>query len=81
MAETPHFLDTSGLNCPLPVLKARKVLKSLKEGERLRIIATDPASVIDFRHFCHVSGYLLEKETKTDTEFEYIIVKTAIAAP
>lgn len=76
MAETPHFLDTKGLSCPLPVLKAKKAMKSLKEGERLKVHATDPASIIDFRHFCDVSGYLLEKHSETAGLFEYIILKT-----
>ncbi|MCC3305459.1 sulfurtransferase TusA family protein [Sneathiella sp. HT1-7] len=77
MAEIPHFLDTTGLNCPLPVLKAKKAMKALKEGERLKVHATDPASTIDFRHFCDVSGYLLENTSETDGLFEYIIVKSA----
>lgn len=76
MAETPHFLDTTGLNCPLPVLKAKKAMKTLKDGERLKVHATDPASTIDFRHYCAVSGYLLESMRETDGLFEYVIVKT-----
>jgi tRNA 2-thiouridine synthesizing protein A len=76
MAETIHFLDTSGLSCPLPVLKAKKAMKALDGGEALTVIATDPASVIDFRHFCHVTGYLLEKHTEKDGIFEYVIRKT-----
>jgi tRNA 2-thiouridine synthesizing protein A len=76
MADEPHFLDTTGLNCPLPVLKAKKAMKTLKDGERLKVHATDPASTIDFRHYCAVSGYLLETMRETDGLFEYIIVKT-----
>ncbi|MCF8468868.1 MAG: sulfurtransferase TusA family protein [Sneathiella sp.] len=75
MADNLHFLDTTGLSCPLPVLKAKKAIKALSEGEALTVIATDPASVIDFRHFCNVTGYLLEKHTETEGLFEYVIRK------
>ena len=49
-------LDTSGLKCPLPVLKARKVLIAMKPGERLMVTATDPLSAIDMPHFASESG-------------------------
>ncbi|WP_334127685.1 sulfurtransferase TusA family protein [Sneathiella sp.] len=75
MTDKLHFLDTSGLQCPLPVLRAKKTMVALGRGERLHVVATDPASVIDFRHFCHVSGYRLEKMTEGDGTFEYIIEK------
>lgn len=56
-------LDTSGLKCPLPVLKAKKALKSMTPGAILRVIATDPGSVRDFAHFCDATGdSLLESE-------------------
>ena len=45
-------LDTCGLLCPLPVLKARKRLQAMVPGENLRILADDPAARIDFPHFC-----------------------------
>ena len=50
-------LDTIGLLCPLPVLKARKQLISMKNGEVLRMLADDPASVIDVPHFCVEAGH------------------------
>jgi tRNA 2-thiouridine synthesizing protein A len=53
MAET---LDVRGLRCPLPVLRARKALQGLEPGSVLTVLATDPASVIDFPHFCHQAG-------------------------
>lgn len=52
-------LDVRGLACPLPVLKARKVLKSLAPGATLAVHATDPASVVDFRHFCETTSFEL----------------------
>jgi tRNA 2-thiouridine synthesizing protein A len=52
-------LDTVGLLCPLPVLKARKRLKSMEKGEILRLLASDPAALIDVPHFCAESGHAL----------------------
>lgn len=52
-------LDASGLLCPLPVLKARKRLKGMAPGAVLRLIATDPAAVVDVPHFCRESGHEL----------------------
>lgn len=52
-------LDAQGLLCPLPVLKARKRLKGMPAGAVLRVLATDPAAVIDIPHFCHESGHEL----------------------
>ena len=54
MAE--HLLDAKGLNCPLPILKAKKMLKDVPTGETLRILATDPGSVADFAAFCRTTG-------------------------
>jgi tRNA 2-thiouridine synthesizing protein A len=54
-----HEVDAAGLLCPLPVLKARKRLESLKSGETLKLVATDPASVIDVPHFCSEQGHTL----------------------
>jgi len=52
-------LDVRGLMCPLPVLKARKALKRLAPGTTLAVLATDPASVIDFKHFCETTPFEL----------------------
>ena len=68
-------LDAIGLLCPLPVLKARKRLKALQSGQVLRILADDPAAIIDIPHFCQEAGYKLlaaETEGKTQT---YLIEK------
>ncbi len=54
MAE--HVLNAEGLNCPLPILKAKKMLKSVPVGEVLSIRATDPGSVADFAAFCRQTG-------------------------
>jgi tRNA 2-thiouridine synthesizing protein A len=50
-------LDTSGLKCPLPVLKARKVLLAMRHGERLMVTATDPLSAIGMPHFAAEAGH------------------------
>lgn len=52
-------LDARGLLCPLPVLKARKRLSALAPGQVLRMLATDPAAVIDVPHFCAEAGHAL----------------------
>lgn len=53
------YLDAKGLQCPLPVLKARKRLKGMPAGAVLVVEATDPMSEIDFQHFCHTEGHEL----------------------
>lgn len=52
-------LDACGLLCPLPVLKARKRLMSMQPGAVLRLVATDPAAVVDVPHFCSEAGHAL----------------------
>lgn len=71
-----HELDVKGLQCPLPVLKASKRLKSLKCGEILKILATDPASQIDFAHYCNESGNELIWQNQDAGLFTFIIRKT-----
>jgi tRNA 2-thiouridine synthesizing protein A len=55
MGET--LLDLKGLNCPLPVLRANRALRSLAPGEKLRVLATDRASISDFRAYCRETGH------------------------
>ena len=52
-------LDTTGLLCPLPVLKLQKMIKSIKEKERIKLITDDPAAVVDVPHFCDQHGHNL----------------------
>ncbi len=49
-------LDTKGLKCPLPVLKARRAMKELAAGDVLEVLATDPGALKDFRAFCETTG-------------------------
>ncbi len=60
------LLDVRGLNCPLPVLKARKALRSVAPGAVLTVLATDPAAAIDFRHFCETGPYELVSAGEKD---------------
>jgi tRNA 2-thiouridine synthesizing protein A len=66
-------LDAVGLLCPLPVLKARKRLKVLQKDQVLRVLADDPAAVIDFPHFCNEQGHvLLDISADSDVNVYYI---------
>ena len=66
-------LDASGLLCPLPVLKARKRLKGMAPGAVLRLIATDPAAVVDVPHFCREAGHTLIATEEGDDTRVYLI--------
>ena len=57
-------LDAKGLNCPLPILKAKKALKEVPSGGTLEILATDPGSVADFQAFCRQTGNELVEHTQ-----------------
>ena len=60
-------IDTTGLRCPLPVLKVRKNLPILKDTEIALIIADDPLAEIDLRHFCSVKSYEIKKISSNET--------------
>ncbi len=66
-------LDTSGLMCPLPVLKAKKAMAQLAPGQVLEIIATDPGSVADFDVFCQVQGHRLLRSDADGATFRFEI--------
>lgn len=68
-------LDTRGLACPLPLLKAKQALNRLQTGEQLRVLATDPGSQRDFRVFAEQSGHLLLASETRDDEFIYLLQK------
>jgi tRNA 2-thiouridine synthesizing protein A len=69
-------LDAKGLLCPLPVLKARKALKALAEGDTLEVLATDPGAVKDFVAFCRTTGHELAESTEESGTFRFLIRKT-----
>ena len=66
-------LDTRGMNCPLPILKAKKVLAEMRSGEVLKVVATDPGSMRDFQAFARQTGNeLVEQESSAD-EFVHFL--------
>ena len=73
---TTTTLDTKGMNCPLPILKAKKALKDLAAGDILEVIATDPGSVKDFDSFCRTTGNeLMESGAGDDGVYTFMIKK------
>lgn len=70
-----HEIDAVGLLCPLPVLKARKRLKSMAHGQVLKLIADDPAAVIDVPHFCNEQGYELIDVQRCDAANRQYFIK------
>ena len=70
-------LDAKGLNCPLPILKAKKSLKELSDGQTLEILATDPGSIKDFEAFCRTTGNEL-LESGQDGEVYRFIIKRVV---
>lgn len=68
-------LDATGLKCPLPVLKARKVMKSLKPDDVLAIRTTDPGSPADLQAFCAAQGHSMDISEARDEEFYFEIRK------
>lgn len=68
-------LDTKGLKCPLPVLRARKAMKDVPPGGLLQVLATDPGAVGDFTHFCEAAGHELVESKEEDGVFTFLIRK------
>jgi tRNA 2-thiouridine synthesizing protein A len=69
-------LDAKGLNCPLPILRAKKAIAALTAGQVLKIIATDPGSVKDFEAFCKQTGNTLLSSAEAGGAFEFMIKKS-----
>ena len=76
-----HTLDAKGLNCPLPILKARKALKEVPADGILEILATDPGSVADFEAFCRQTGNELLEHSEDDGVSRFLIQKAACFKP
>ena len=68
-----HMLDTSGLKCPLPVIRARKLIRSLPSGTFLKIVCTDPLAEIDIPHLAHSDGHRLALKGRDDEQFWYVL--------
>lgn len=69
-------LDAKGLNCPLPILRAKKALQGLKPGGTLEVLATDPGSVKDFQAFCRTTGNELVESTTEGKVFRFVLRRT-----
>ncbi|MFM2067346.1 MAG: hypothetical protein RLZZ584_2255 [Pseudomonadota bacterium] len=67
-------IDTRGLSCPLPILKAKKALAELHSGQLLKVLATDPGSIRDFQAFSKQTGNeLVEQQTLADGEYVHLL--------
>jgi tRNA 2-thiouridine synthesizing protein A len=66
-------LDTRGLNCPLPILKAKKALTALQSGQMLRVVATDAGSLRDFAAFAKQTGHELVEQQTQGNEFIHVL--------
>lgn len=66
-------LDTRGLNCPLPILKAKKALADMSSGDILKVVATDPGSMRDFQAFARQTGNELVEQSSSDGEFVHFL--------
>jgi tRNA 2-thiouridine synthesizing protein A len=75
--EPTVLLDATGLLCPLPVLKARKALKTVPAGGLLRVLATDPGAARDFEAFCRTTGSEFLASAEKDGVFTFDIRKPA----
>lgn len=76
MADFDQELDASGLNCPLPILRAKKTLNVMASGQLLHVIATDPGSVRDFDAFAKQTGNELIESKEDGGKFHFMIRKS-----
>ena len=75
MDDNVTLVDATGLRCPLPVLRARKAMKTLNKGAQIRVWSTDPASPLDFWHFCQSKGHKLISVEERADDIEFLIEK------
>jgi tRNA 2-thiouridine synthesizing protein A len=75
MPEFQNELDATGLNCPLPILRAKKSLTAMNSGDVLHVIATDPGSVKDFESFSNQTGNELLESSETNGKYNFYIKK------
>jgi len=68
-----QILNAEGLNCPLPILRAKKTIKGMSSGQVLEIRATDPGSVADFAAFCNQTGNTLVSSTTEGNIYKFEI--------
>ena len=66
-------IDTRGLNCPLPILKAKKALNDMLSGQLLKVVSTDAGSLRDFQAFARQTGNELVEQQTVDTDFVHVL--------
>ena len=66
-------VDARGMNCPLPILKAKKALAEIESGQLLKVVCTDPGSVRDFQAFCKQTGHGLVDQQTLDDEYTHVL--------
>ena len=71
--EANKEVDTRGMNCPLPILKAKKALADMSSGDVLKVVATDPGSVRDFQAFARQTGNELLEQSSANDEFVHYL--------
>ncbi|MDF1485043.1 sulfurtransferase TusA family protein [Ramlibacter sp. H39-3-26] len=71
--EISKEIDTRGLNCPLPILRAKKALAELASGQLLKVVATDPGSLRDFQAFARQTGNELVEQQTVGEEFVHVL--------
>lgn len=74
--EFDYELDTCGLNCPLPLLRAQRTLKRMTSGQMLKVVATDPSSVEDFADFSRRTGHVLVESTESWGKYLFVLCKS-----
>ena len=69
-------LDTRGLLCPLPVLKLRKLINSIKQKNKIKLITDDPAAIVDVTHFCNEQGHQILENFK-ENDYDLFIIDSS----
>lgn len=75
MPDYTEKFDATGLSCPIPILRSKRVLRRLKDGDVLYVISTDPDSVRDFEAFCRRSSNELVASSEADGKYHYFVRK------
>ncbi len=70
-------VDTKGLNCPLPIVRAKKAISGLEPGDVLEVLTTDPAAVNDFEAFSRATGHELSEWSEDSGVFRFLLKKCA----
>jgi len=71
--EVDREIDTRGLNCPLPILKAKKSLNDMVSGQLLKVVSTDPGSMRDFQAFARQTGNELVEQQTVGSDFIHVL--------